>query len=980
MDELFSGLNSRLRVSGLIADSNMMGIVNSAMEEAYDKVCSKKGDLERLNEKSRFCELAIMQLEWCLKFIQEEVDIYIVESSREREKLVSELTDTRDRIRKRLEETELAIARKDKEMKERMENELRLRKALESKVQELNSLHVTLELEKSKTDRVREFVHGNQICGEGRDNGFCELKNTLNQQFWNIKQKLEDGRVHSTDEVQKLNGSCSNTSKLEASVLEPKFDLEEGNYNMDDKNFCLVSEEVQSNGCKRTGFHENDYGSLEEVLNCCVQTKVTERSFEFEQMGTDIDILKEMLEVGFEMMGNTISLSKVGLLEQQWEWSVEKEMLILVLRGFQGDVEENFKTKHLEADKSIIWSLEGDNSSSLMVDIKSLRHELEQLLVIQTEVVPSMPHISHESGIPSSFSSHVDIGGKGMSQNRTLLKEKSVDTNFYGVDPKKYHTNALQRCGKSDTSLNFQELCLQEDLPGEKTVHDSHHHVAKMIRNHESIIKKKTEEINWLKGEILREKGRCGLRKDKDFDSVKKLIPNIVSRLDRILQKCAEAGVNLDDYEKGNFSLQKTLSDSTLAEEEKLAEAAEKLGNAQVRHLVDADSREEKKQLKQAREDFYIQTKIEEEMHMIVFKGFVEQMYREVENNEMESLIKDDVYTVFLKEMVREWKNDRESHTTESLTREEKLGNAEVSHSVDADSREEIKQLKQARENFYIQTTITEEMHMIFFKGFVEQMCHEVENNELERSIKEDVYTISFKEMVREWNKDRASHTTESLIREEIYHIVFSEVIKDIKSSVSLMLPNCKASWNQDTSQEDLPSATFLLEISNRNNLTQEQGAVQITSETVDGFMILSTESMEMDKNFDFGDWKLEELDEESIQQDDAFDSVKSKLEKALQQIIMSKEQLNELGCSVGVAVGSSEEANLQMALFEGIAQDMPNGERKWNALESIVQPLKDFSKAIINFECIVYEKQGFNIMRYTFLSILLSRDIFFHY
>lgn len=879
MDEFFSGLNCRLRVSGVVADSIMMGIVNSTMEEAYDKVCSKKGDLERLNEKSRFCELAIMQLEWCLRFIQEEVDIYVVESSQEREKLVSELTDTRDRIRKRLEETEFAIKKKDKELKERMENELRLRQALESKVGELASLRVTLELEKTKSDRVREFVHSNQIRGEDSDTGFCELKNSLDQQFWNIKRKLEDGRVHSTDEVQKLNG-CSNTLKLEAGALEPEFELVgEGSCNIDDKNFSLKSQEVvQNHGCKQTGFLENDNDSRVEVLNCCVQTEVTDRNLEFEQMGTDIDILKEMLEVGFEMMDNTISLSKVGLLEQQWEWSVEKEMVGLVLRGFLRDVEENFKTKYLEGHKDAIQSSVGDNSPSLIGGIKSLRHELEQLLFIQTEV-PSIPPISHESGIPSSSSSHVDFGGMGISQNHTSLKEKSVDTIFSGGDQRKYPTNALRTCGKSDTSLKFQELCHLEDLPEDDLAPHSHHHVAKMIRNHEYIIKKKTEEIeeiDCLKGEFLREKGHCNFRKDKAFNHIKKLIPDIILRLDRIIQECATSGVSLDDYEKGEFSLQKTLSGSILAEEEKVAEAPEKQGNAKV------------------------------------------------------------------------------------------------SHSVDAAFIEEIKQLKHAREEFNIQTMIAEELHMILFKGFVEQMYHEVESNEMENLIKEDLYTVSLKEIVREWNNDRESYFTESLIRDEIYQIVFSEVIKDIYSSVTL--PNCQESWNQDTTLEDLPLASFLLEISKRNNFMQEQGSVQNTSEAVDDFMILNTELVETDKHFDLGDWKLEELDEESFLQDDAFDSVKSKLENALQQIIMSKVELRELGYSLGIAVGSPEEANHQMALIEGIAQDMPNGEKQWNALESIVTPLKDFSRAITDFEHIINEKQGFHITRYAFFFLFILR------
>lgn len=138
MEELrLEGLDCRLKVSKMMADLFMMDIVSTAMDEAYDRICSSKGDLRRLNDRSRFCEMAIVQLKWCLRFMQEEVNMNIFESTQEREKLVRDLEDSRDRMQMRMEEIDNAIKKKDAEMIARGEKELELRAALKLKDGEL---------------------------------------------------------------------------------------------------------------------------------------------------------------------------------------------------------------------------------------------------------------------------------------------------------------------------------------------------------------------------------------------------------------------------------------------------------------------------------------------------------------------------------------------------------------------------------------------------------------------------------------------------------------------------------------------------------------------------------------------------------------------------------------------------------------------------------------------------------------------------
>ena len=119
MDAFFSGLDSRLRVSVKAADSIMVGLVNAAMEDAYRKSLWKDGDLDRLFHKLRFAELAIMQLEWCLRFVRGEM-----EDDDGQEQLLDDLLETRDQIQARLDEAELAVAEADRDYMRRKRAEL----------------------------------------------------------------------------------------------------------------------------------------------------------------------------------------------------------------------------------------------------------------------------------------------------------------------------------------------------------------------------------------------------------------------------------------------------------------------------------------------------------------------------------------------------------------------------------------------------------------------------------------------------------------------------------------------------------------------------------------------------------------------------------------------------------------------------------------------------------------------------------------
>ncbi|CAN6249401.1 unnamed protein product [Urochloa humidicola] len=121
MDAFFSGLDSRLRLPVKAADSIMVGLVNAAMEDAYRKSLWKDGDLDRLFHKLRFAELAVMQLEWCLRFVRAEMEAGAGAggdgdgADDGHEQLLDDLLETRDRIQASLDEAERAVAEADRD-------------------------------------------------------------------------------------------------------------------------------------------------------------------------------------------------------------------------------------------------------------------------------------------------------------------------------------------------------------------------------------------------------------------------------------------------------------------------------------------------------------------------------------------------------------------------------------------------------------------------------------------------------------------------------------------------------------------------------------------------------------------------------------------------------------------------------------------------------------------------------------------------
>ncbi|XP_072986483.1 uncharacterized protein [Typha latifolia] len=625
MDAFFNGLDCRLRVSGKVADSIMMGIVNSAMEAAYKKSLSKEGDLERLNEKSRFCELAIMQLEWCLKFLQEEMDNNLVESTHDREQLLADLLETRDRIHRRLEETEIAIAEKDRELTRSRKSESKLRVALEVKGEEMSSLLTALGSERVKGERASEPVQCSKIGGHM----FNEWKCLVDNQIYKISGKLENGRQILTTVMQKLGGSSSNIERVDHWI--------------DD-----------TDGMKTV----NDLYNMAQLL------------MEFEEVIMDAGILKESIDSSFEMMINSIELFKTALDEHQWVSNTEKEMSIIILKNILTEVKCNCNVK--SGSPFVSLPIQSDMDWSALMDaIKTLQDDLELLtshIYMQPELDDDM-----ELNIHHNLSSRAQLGGRSKCDTGTL-------------EGKLHRSGETLRCDNDASgAVDSQEFSTTShfkssgNIGGISKETPSGHLVTDLTRN-QSIIQTKTQEINGLKRVLSREKGDSSLRYNKNFDAVKEAVTVAIRRLDTIKgQKVklvvASPGDNLLGYERNmnNFHHKPTGFGSVEKESnsQSLRESPEHSNNRSCCYLTGAEPCEEIRKLIEYKSELEFQSGLLEDTYKILFKGLIRRESIESFDFYIKTLIMEDTFRVVICTIINEWSGIRETSDIERLLKDE---------------------------------------------------------------------------------------------------------------------------------------------------------------------------------------------------------------------------------------------------------------------------------------------------------------------
>ncbi|PNY05670.1 hypothetical protein L195_g002125 [Trifolium pratense] len=380
-------MDGRFEVS--LADSTMMSIVHKAMNKAQEKMNTKTGVLERLNEISKFYELAVMQLEGCITIVHAETESSFLESNHE--KLLDDLEEIKDRLQGRLEESESIILEKDRELSQR--------------------------LKKNQTTS-----HHNKVRSDG---DLCDLRSSMDQQMLNMKQRLEPQQEIVENVVTQPQNIVNDTKKIE-------------------------------------------------------------------EMGSDIDVLKQTMDLAFGKMQSAIFSCEMRPKERQWKLKIEKDMISILIKSFMSEFQEKIEVEARRNENHVhkCWQ---KHWSQLMNEVVSLKNELVTML----ETFPE------------------DYDSSALSSPTKSSSEEGTHDAF-----RRFFQKMEERDHKEG------ELLVEEENVNRSLV-------AKMIKNHESIIRQKNEELNRIK----HRKKAASSRKRKELSIIEEKIHILTERVDELIKR-----------------------------------------------------------------------------------------------------------------------------------------------------------------------------------------------------------------------------------------------------------------------------------------------------------------------------------------------------------------------------------------------------------------------------------------------------------
>ncbi|KDP44356.1 hypothetical protein JCGZ_20036 [Jatropha curcas] len=848
MDELVGRVGGRFKIS--LTDSTMMRIVHSTMDKAHERAQSKEGVIERLTEISKFYELAVMQLEGCLSFVQEEADS---SSEISNEEVLWDLTDIRDRLIGRLKELELAIAEKDRELTKRIENELKFRQALEMKERDLDSLCAKIKLEPTKIESVEALSLGNKgveiKCLNDDLEALC-----LSQS--NHEGKIYLGPRERSLSEEDIHGKPQNSTLRVEKVYQQKEVEEE---NTEDDAVTFVAKMIKN--------HESFIKKKSREAQKIKRENTGEKGCSSPKREEDLIKPRRKIQDVIIRMENLINWNaKLGESFGEYEGT---------------DHEKSYFTRQ---EKSQIDHSEDGQEKVKTISMSNAVNEL------QNEI--------------------------------KILKEEKEDASLQMMILEKTYAALFE--GFINESSNYiysydLEILIRESM-------------------HEDLLEKVVNEWN---EQIESDQLGVQIREDINYIVFSEAAKDFGSTLD-----------------------------SALAEY--------------------VDARDERSCL----EDYNIEGKLREEISSVFFGETCKEWNEFIERSGIENLIKEDIYQIGLEETHRDIAN-----TTDHIicTFKEGILEGKLIEEISGLLFVELwKEWNEVVERSVTESHVREEMHEIQIEDLRDtanidncfaSKLNEVKNLEncicffncnesfqaIEHSAKDDVCMVFLREMFKDWKKEIDAQNFECLIGEEIFLLAIVETMKE-----------AGASYREAAAQDHFKTSEGFIsddkldrsqEVSGEDILVQKQDSLLTCIKfEEDLIQSISSEIMQYDAHYHSIQKKHENLDKLKISQalftemGGTLSSVSSKVEKALEQIALSKALLDELRTCVGVTGEGIERVDDWTAFSDAkrpsLSQPKESKEVKVISHYSAFKPIMEFLQVFADFKCRVEKKLELHTLR----------------
>ncbi|KAG4381354.1 hypothetical protein AAZX31_15G125000 [Glycine max] len=354
--------------------------------------------------------------------------------------------------------------------------------------------------------------------------------------------------------------------------------------------------------------------------------------------------LKDTLDTFCRRMEDMDHLSKASLSEWQQEQDFCSEIERMVISNSIWGLQQQFEQKLLD-----LYDSESRNCFNQYKEISSLRQELDA--IFKTLSVSETGHLlSHGS----------------LENTDEWCHNKRVDHFHVKLSTDPLSPSTMEENGKQEES----KINKPENLDSASLKHMSKEdlvtYITKMRRNHESQVQEKTEENFRLRRELLNLKERGSsfpLKKDKEFELLKKKIPDVISKLNEILdgnEKVHQFSENieslsslkdrLDFLQLENHQLKDTLSDmkkefKSLSSQ--LSASVEKLSQQQ---LTQKNLLQTIQKLEDDIGDAHTQVSVIQDVYKCFFEDIVSEFRYSTEELHLKNSFMQEIYEVIFKE------------------------------------------------------------------------------------------------------------------------------------------------------------------------------------------------------------------------------------------------------------------------------------------------------------------------------------------
>jgi hypothetical protein len=453
-----------------------------------------------------------------------------------------------------------------------------------------------------------QFLGSSSSCHESKIPSHCRM-------YCNFSDAFVEN-----DNMRESLGSLRNAAKDEFKMLKKEIDRLRG----------VSSIRKISSGSELLG------------LGGILQDKVSER-------WTDVDIMLESLKATtdtvYNWMEDTLHLSKASLCARQLEQEFQADIEGMVIKNCIQSLQEEYEERLWDQNAQFCGK-ESVNWHEKIKEISSLRQELDaiskSLSVYEFGQLTSL-------GSLGSDEEWSDDKWADNFHRKVLSKQVSSSTLVW-------EGNGKHQGGNANIPENSDPAYLMH-MERDKLITL----MATMRRNHEHKVQEMTEANFSLKRELLKlvEKGpSLPLKKDKEFDMLKKKIPHFISKLDDVLVENQKLHAFNENAE--NLGSLKDRMESLLSENRQLKDSLsdkKKEVNRLSSQVSDAEDKMSQQLLIEAKllhatEDGQIKDSIGEEVYKCVIRELLCQIKCGTEESDLQCNMMQEIFKLVFKEAV----------------------------------------------------------------------------------------------------------------------------------------------------------------------------------------------------------------------------------------------------------------------------------------------------------------------------------------